>query len=65
MLNIPLAIVLVTYSYLNGPVIGQSTVYFILIWANLEIEHGIPTQTHYAAKEEEYVYHIYHMSIQN
>ena len=58
MLNIPLGIVLVTYSYSSGPVIGQSWVFFILIWANLEIEHGIPTQTHYAAREKEYVYHI-------
>ena len=58
MLNIPLAIVLVTYSYSNGPVIGQSWVCFILIWANIEIEHGILTQTHDAAREEEYVYHI-------
>ena len=58
MLNIPLPIVLVTYIYSNGPVIGQSMDYFIIIWANLEIEHGIPTQTHHAAREEAYVYHI-------
>ena len=54
----PLAIVFVTDCYADGPVIGQSRVYFILIWANLEIEHGIPTQTHHAAREEAYVYHI-------
>ena len=58
MVNISLAIVFVTDCYAEGPVIGQIRVYFILIWANLEIEHGIPTQTHIMLQGRKNIYTI-------